>query len=182
MVLRGYRIMHISPYLAGPDKIRAVVELDEEIREAFPYINSLLKSCIYNHPAMILVLKKDGKMITLYPRKVTVAKAANENDVQETMQWLKNLTREVFIKKGQIKPDYSSGVELKALDIYELLPGTNCKACDELTCLAFTVKLLSKEKNIVRCAPLFTPEYKEKRQVLGELLQAAGYTVPGIRE
>ena len=182
MVLRGYRITHISPCFADPDKIRAVVELDEEIHESFPYINSLLKSCIYNHPAMILLLKKDGKMITLYPRKVTVAKAANENDVRETMEWLKNLTREVFAKKDQIKPEYSSGVKLKAHDIYELLPGTNCKACDELTCQALAVKLLSKGKSIVRCVPLFSPEYKEKRQVLGELLRAAGYVVPEIRD
>lgn len=182
MVLRRYRIMHISPCLADPDKIRATVELDEEIREAFPYINSLLKSCIYNHPAMILVLKKDGKMITLYPRKVTVAKAANENDVQETMEWLKNLTREVFAKKDQIKPDYTSGVALEALDILHLLPGMNCKVCDEPNCQGFAVKLLSKEKAIVRCAPLFTSDYKEKRRFLLELLQTAGYAVPGIRE
>jgi ArsR family metal-binding transcriptional regulator len=182
MVLRGYRITHISPCLADPDKIRAVVELDEEIREAFPYINSLLKSCTYDHPDGILSLKKDGKMITLYPRKVTVAKAANKNDVRETMEWLKKLTGELFIKKGEIKPDYNSGVKLEAPDIYELLPGINCKVCNELTCLAFAEKLLSKERNIVRCAPLFTPEYKEKRQVLGELLRAAGYAVPGTRE
>lgn len=179
MVLKGYRITHILPCLADPDKIRSIVELEEEIHEAFPYLNALLKGCIYNHPAMILTLKRDGKMITLYPRKVTVAKAVDEKDVQETMEWLKDLTREVFEKKDQIKPNYSRGVELKALDIFKLLPGTSCRACGEPTCLAFAVKMLSGEISVVRCAPLFTPEYKDKRQVLIELLQAAGYHVPG---
>jgi ArsR family metal-binding transcriptional regulator len=182
MVLRGYRIAHILPCLADPDKIRAIVELDEEIQESFPYINSWLKGCIYNHPAMMLTLKKDGRMITLYPRKVTVAKAVDEKDVQATMEWLKNLIGEVFEKKDHIKPDYSRGVELKALDIFKLLPGINCKACDEPTCLAFAVKLLAEERSVVRCAPLFTPEHKEKRQFLLEILRAAGYPVPGIRE
>ena len=180
MALKKYRIAHVLPCLADPDKIRAIVELGEEIHEAFPYINALLKGCIYNHPAMILTLKKDGKMITLYPRKVTVAKAADEKDVQATLEWLKGLTREVFEKKDQIIPNYSRGVELKALDIYKLLPGTNCKACDEFTCLAFAVKILGEEKSVVRCAPLFTPEYKAKRLILTELLQAAGYPVPGF--
>lgn len=179
MVLEGYRITYILPCLADPDKIRAIVELAEEIHEAFPYINALLKGCIYNHPAMILTLKKDGKMITLYPRKVTVAKAADERDVQEAMEWLKGLIQEVCEKKDRIKPNYSRGVELKALDIFKLLPGTSCRACGEPTCLAFAVKMLSEEISVVRCAPLFNPEYRDKRQVLIELLQAAGYPVPG---
>ena len=178
--MKGYRITHILPCLADPDKIRAIVELSEEIQEAFPYINALLKGCIYNHPAMILTLKKDGKMITLYPLKVTVAKAADEKDVRETMEWIDFLLKEVKERKAELQPDYSRGVELKALDIFKLLPGTNCKACDELTCLAFAVKMLSGEKSVVRCVPLFTPEYKAKRQVLIDLLQAAGYPVPGV--
>jgi len=178
MVLKGYRITHILPCLADPEKIRAIVELDEEIQEAFPYVNSLLKGCIYNHPAMILTLKKDGKMITLYPRKVTVAKAVDGKDVQETMEWLKGLIQEISGKKDQINPDFSRGVELKALDIFKLLPGTSCRACDEPTCLAFAVKMLGGETTIVRCAPLFMPEFREKRLVLFELLRSGGYYVP----
>lgn len=180
MVLKGYRIAHILPCLADPDKIRAIVELDEEIHEAFPYINGLIKGCIYNHPAMILTLKKEGKMITLYPRKITIAKAIDEKDLRETIEWIKALTEEVTRRKEEIQPNFSRGVELKALDIYKLLPGTNCKACDELTCLAFAVKMLSGETSVVRCAPLFTPEHKDKRQVLFELLRAADYPVPGV--
>jgi len=182
MVLRGYRVTHILPCLADPDKVRAIVELNEEIHEIFPYSNSLLKGCIYNHPAMILTLKKDGKMITLYRRKVTVAREVNANDVQQAMEWLKNLIQETSTKKNQIKPDCSHGVEFKALDIFKLLPGINCKVCDELTCLAFAVQLLAEERSVVRCAPLFSPEYKEKHQLLLEIPRAAGYPVPDIRE
>lgn len=179
MVLKGYRITHLLPCLADPDKIRAIVELDDEIQEAFPYINALLKECLYNHPAMILTLKKEGKMITLYPRKVTIAKAVDEDDVRETMEWIEVMLEEVEERKGELQPNYGRGVELKALDIFKLLPGTNCKVCDELTCLSFAVKMLAGEKSVVRCAPLFNPDYKNKRQVLMELLQAGGYPVPG---
>lgn len=180
MDLKGFRITHILPCLADPDKIRAIVELDEEIHEAFPYINALLKGCIYNHPAMILTLKKDGKIITLYPRKATIAKAVDGNDVRETMDWIRRLTREVAEKKEEIQPDFSRGVELKALDIFKLLPGTNCRACGEPTCLAFSVKMLGGEVSILRCATLFTPAFLEKRQLLLELLRTAGYPVPSV--
>jgi ArsR family metal-binding transcriptional regulator len=180
VTLKGYRIAHILPCLADPDKIRAIVELDEEIQEAFPYINSLLKGCIYNHPAMILTVKKDGKLITLYPRKITIAKAVDENELLNTMEWIEGLLREVEERKRELQPNYSRGVELKALDIFKLLPGTNCRACDDPTCLAFAVKMLSGETTVVRCAPLFTPEYRDKRQVLFELLRAADYPVPAV--
>jgi ArsR family metal-binding transcriptional regulator len=176
--MRSYRITHILPCLADPDKIRAIVELGEEIHEAFPYINALLTGCIYNHAAMILTLKKDGKMITLYPRKVTIAKAIDENDVLGTMEWIRSLLQEVEERKEELQPNFGRGVELKALDIFKLLPGTNCKACGELTCLAFAVEMLSGAISVMRCAPLFTPTFKEKRHILFELLKSAGYYVP----
>lgn len=118
----------------------------------------------------------------MYPRKVTVARAVNGNDVKEIMEWLKTLTQDVFARRDRIKPDYTSRVELEVLDILRLLPGMDCRVCDELTCQEFAIKLLESEKSIVRCGPLFTAEYAEKRQLLLELLAAVGYTVPGTRE
>jgi ArsR family metal-binding transcriptional regulator len=70
--------------------------------------------------------------------------------------------------------------ELKALDIFKLLPGTSCKKCGELACLAFAVKLVGRDTEITRCDPLFSEEYQEKRKVLLELLQAAGYDLPKV--
>ncbi len=177
--MRSYRITHILPCLADPDKIRAIVELGEEIHEAFPYINALLTGCIYNHAAMILTLKKDGKMITLYPRKIIIARAVDEEDVRMTMEWIEVILEEVEERRGELQPDYHRGWELKALDVFKLLPGTYCKVCDEPSCFAFAVKMLSGEKSVVRCAPLFTPDYEGKRKALMEILHAGGYPVPG---
>ena len=52
--------------------------------------------------------------------------------------------------------------ELKALDIFKLLPGTNCKKCGEPTCLAFAVKLVGRDIEITKCDPLFSEKYQEK--------------------
>jgi ArsR family metal-binding transcriptional regulator len=69
--------------------------------------------------------------------------------------------------------------ELKALDLFKLLPGTNCRQCGEPTCLAFAVKLAGRDIVIAKCNPLFSEKYKEKREVLLELLHAAGFEIPG---
>lgn len=179
MAPKGYRISQILPCPSDSDKVRAIIELEEEISEAFPYLNALLKGCTYNHPAGILTLKREGKMITLYPRKIIIARAVNEEDVRMTMEWIEVILEEVKERRGELQPDYRRGWELKALDVFKLLPGTYCKVCDEPSCFAFAVKMLSGEKSVVRCAPLFTPDYEGKRKALMEILHAGGYPVPG---
>jgi ArsR family metal-binding transcriptional regulator len=166
--------------LADPEKIRVIAEVSGEIYEAFPYLNAILKGCIYNHPALTLTIKKDGKLLTLHAHHITLAKIEDEKEAEEILIWLRDLINETHEKREQIEPNYSMAAELKALDIYKLLPGTSCKKCGELTCLAFTVKLVGREIEIAKCSPLFTGEYIEKQKVLFELLQAGGYDIATI--
>ena len=180
MLLNSYKIARVLPCLADPEKIRIIAELSNEIHEVFPYLNAILKGCIYNHPALTLTIKKDGKLFTLHFRHITLAKIEDENEAEEILKWLKDLINETYEKRDQIEPNYSKGAELRALDIYKLLPGTNCKKCGELTCLAFAVKFVGQEMGITKCTPLFLDEYQEKRKVLFELLHAAGYDVPSV--
>ena len=178
MLLHSYEITRTLPCLADPEKIRVIADVSGEIHEVFPYLNAILKGCIYNHPANTLTIKKDGKMFTLHAHHITLAKIEDEKEAEEILSWLRNLINETYEKRGQIEPNYSMAAELKALDIYRLLPGTSCKKCGELTCLAFAVKLVGRDIEITKCDPLFSDKYQEKRNVLVELLHVAGYDVP----
>jgi len=60
---------------------------------------------------------------------------------------------------------------MKALDIYKLLPKTNCKACGFPTCLAFAMKLAAGKVDVDLCPDLD----EETRELLG------GATRPPIR-
>ena len=57
------------------------------------------------------------------------------------------------------------------LDVYRLLPGLNCEACGEATCMAFTFGLLQEEHWLVECPHLSTPQYAEGGRRLAELLE-----------
>jgi len=177
MLLNSHKITRTLPCLADPEKIRVIAEVSGEIHEVFPYLNATLKGCIYNHPALTLTIKKDGKLFTLHAHHITLAKIEDEKEAEEILKWLKDLINETYEKRDRIEPNYSMAAELKALDIFKLLPGTNCKKCGELTCLAFAVKLVGRDTEITRCDPLFSEKYQEKRTVLLEILQAAGYEV-----
>ena len=60
---------------------------------------------------------------------------------------------------------------LKALDIFKLLPKTNCKKCGCPTCLAFAMKLAQKQASLDQC-PDVTAEAKA---------QLEGSAAPPIR-
>src|SRR3989338_4754549 len=49
---------------------------------------------------------------------------------------------------------------LSGLDIYKLLPKTNCKKCGSPTCLAFAMKLAMKKATLAEC-PDITAEAKK---------------------
>jgi 4Fe-4S ferredoxin len=60
---------------------------------------------------------------------------------------------------------------LTPMEVYKLLPKTNCRICDEQTCMGFAFKVISRERAIEECKPLFEWKYKKQREELLELLK-----------
>jgi len=61
--------------------------------------------------------------------------------------------------------------EISPIEVYELLPRTNCGECGEENCMAFAVKLVNREARLEECKPLLKPEYRAAYQKLWELLK-----------
>lgn len=57
------------------------------------------------------------------------------------------------------------------LDVYRLLPRTNCKECGEENCMAFATKLVNREAHLEDCPPLMKEENKEQYQAIWEILK-----------
>jgi len=57
-----------------------------------------------------------------------------------------------------------------AMEIYQLLPKTNCKKCGRSTCMAFAVALLSREVVVDDCPPLKEPEFRTGYEKLSEMM------------
>ncbi|MCX6349453.1 MAG: Fe-S cluster protein [Candidatus Aureabacteria bacterium] len=171
-------IEQILPCLADPDKIRFVASIDRDVSEILPYLNAVLKGAIYNHGARSLTIKKEGRLITIHPRSIAGGKAIDEKDAREVIEWLKGLLNDCLDKQETIVPSFERRERLVALDIYKLLPGTNCKKCGELTCLAFAVKMADERAGVMDCSELFSGDWGKKREILVRLLKDSGYRVP----
>jgi acetyl-CoA decarbonylase/synthase complex subunit gamma len=63
--------------------------------------------------------------------------------------------------------------ELSPIDVYKLLPRTNCKECGEENCMAFATKLVNREVTLEKCPPLLTKEYEKSYMQLKEMLKPA---------
>ena len=64
--------------------------------------------------------------------------------------------------------------EISPIDVYKLLPKTNCQECHESNCMAFATKLVNGELVLADCPPLFTAEYQAARSDLGASPCTAG--------
>ena len=66
--------------------------------------------------------------------------------------------------------------EISPIDVYKLLPKTNCKDCGEDNCMAFATKLVNREVQLDQCLPLLKKENEKAYNELKEMLK------PPIRE
>ena len=61
--------------------------------------------------------------------------------------------------------------KLSAFQVFQLLPKTNCKKCDESGCMAFAVKVIGRQIELEKCTPLFEEKaYEKQLKKLQELL------------
>jgi len=178
MLLKNYSFETMLPE-CNPmaETINAVAELSEDISEVLPYLASIIKVCTYDDNTKTLTFKHEGKGVAVYPRKITVTKLQDREETKRVLDDLKALINKTYDNWHNIKPCYKKGGELKYLDVFKLLPSTNCKECGELTCLAFATKVVQQEKNVARCLPLFSGRFEGKKEQLIEMLKTAGYEV-----
>jgi len=175
MLLKGYTFETMLPKCnTFAETINAIATLSEDIGEALPYLASVIKLCSYDDNTKTLTFKQDGKGIAMYPRQIAVTKLRDREEAVQVLERLKDLINSTYDKRGNIQPCYKKGGELKYLDVFKLLPGTNCKECGQPTCLAFATMLVRQEASISQCLPLFSGKFEEKKERLLEMLKGAG--------
>ncbi len=60
--------------------------------------------------------------------------------------------------------------EISPIDVYQLLPMTNCRECGEANCMAFATRVVNGELKVADCPPLLTAQHRRAYNSLEELL------------
>ncbi len=171
MYLESITLVKILPCLAEPGKIIVIGEPSRKLDEVLPYLATLPNVISYNPEACTLTLRRQPGFISLYSEKAYITKV---RDTQEGLELFKALV-------DAINATWEHRAELVAmatrkhapcpLDIWTLLPQTNCKQCGEATCMAFACNLLLQERELEECLPLIIDEaFRERRASLEAIL------------
>jgi ArsR family metal-binding transcriptional regulator len=162
---------HTRPCLAEPGKIIVVGKPARAIDAVLPFLNAILPNVIsYNPRVFSLVLRRKPGFITLTPDTVYITQVKDADEGLELLGALRDLLNTTWDARETIQPRNEERRTPRPLDVWELLPRTNCRACGEATCMAFAVALLQANRALEECAPLLQPGVSESRETLRGLL------------
>lgn len=175
MYLDDITLSFIQPCTTDSLRIRIKAIFSRDISEIFPYLNTHLKTGIYNKNANTFTFNKEHKIITMYSDNVAIAKLLNETDAFETLDYIKDTINSVYENKDNIEPSEEMIKLPSPLELYFYLPKLNCRKCGQPTCLAFATKVLNGQINAKRCLHLSEKGNEKNMEKVEEIVLLLGY-------
>ena len=142
------------PCLAEPGRIIVIGKPDRPLQDVLPYLATLPGIIAWNPEALTLTFRRPHGFMTLYIDKVYITQVVDAAEGLELFETLKDAVNAVWEKRAELTAVTARKRAPRHLDIWELLPRTNCGRCDEATCLAFAVAVLQQKRLLSECAPL----------------------------
>jgi ArsR family metal-binding transcriptional regulator len=156
--------------------LHSLATFDADISPALPYINAELGGWDYDQRNQVLLLKlAAGKWITLHAHEIAIRGARDLEESRALLTWIKGQINDIYDRREQITPRYTSQARLKVMEILKLLPMTNCKACGYATCMAYAAALREGEITLPDCPPIWQETFVEKRERLQTYLASCGW-------
>ena len=164
-------LIRTLPCLADPGKIIVIGEPDATIDAALPLLNAILPNVISYYPlAGVMTLRRRPGLITLYPRRVTITQVGDVDEGLSLLAAVRDLVNQAWARRHEIQPKTESRRVPRPLDVYELLPRSNCRACGAATCMAFAFGLLEARYEPEECPVLSESAFDARRQALIDML------------
>ena len=158
----------------GAEYWNATARFEDDISDVFPYLNAQWKDAIYSPAAKQITLRLGEHAVALKPHEITVSNLPDRDAAAFQMEKIVAVINRIWMDRENLTPLYTPRKRLVAMEIYQLLPQTNCKLCGLPTCFSFATKITVGEANVQACTPLFgEQQYAQKRQALLDMLAAA---------
>lgn len=173
-------IMVIAPCVADTTKLRLIAHLSGDIALALPFLNAEMRGGCYNRDGDLFTFMDGHRMITLYPRRISMAKADDIVDGWRSLEKIRCMVNDVYARRASIEPSYEMSKKPPALEIYKRLPATNCGACGQKTCMAFALTLWSGNARPSQCTPVMRGEFLHLREAFLEICAGLGIADPAL--
>jgi ArsR family metal-binding transcriptional regulator len=160
------------PCLAEPGKIIVVGKPSQPLDDVLPYLATLPSIIAYNPDAQTLTFRRERGFLTLYSDRVYITQVQDVDEGLELLAALMDAINATWAQRHALVAITAHRHAPRPLDVWTLLPQTNCKQCGEATCMAFAFALLQQQRSPSECLPLMEgDDLADRRASLEALLQ-----------
>ncbi|MGB9640379.1 MAG: (Fe-S)-binding protein [Anaerolineales bacterium] len=125
----------------------------------------------YNPDTATLTFRRPAGFLTLYPEMVYITQVQDTSEGLDLLNALKDAINTTWENRRELAAVTQAKRAPRPLDIWTLLPQTNCKQCGEATCLAFAVGLIQQNHVLEDCKPIQQDSaYQDRKATLTALI------------
>jgi ArsR family metal-binding transcriptional regulator len=170
MYLERIELSRTIPCLAEPGKIQVVGTPSRSLAEVIPYLATLPSIIAYKPETPSLTFRRNPGFLTLYSDAIYITQVTDNEEGEQLFRNLAEAINTTWERREELVAVTQPKAVLRPLDIYTLLPQTNCGECGEVTCLAFAARLFMQEVEPQECTPMFSdPGFEERAATLAAL-------------
>ncbi len=169
MLLSGYtKEIFRSKCMPGAHSLHCYAHLNEDVGEVLPYLNTVLGGTSFTREPPSVSFKGHGKLISVHARKIAVNALKDEGEADKILKWLQNEINTAWKNHKTIEPSFESAPRPVLTQILKLLPKTNCKDCNEPTCMVFAIRVMEGIKDQNDCPGLSMEKKKQLQHYLSQ--------------
>jgi ArsR family metal-binding transcriptional regulator len=158
----------------GAEYWNATARFEDDISAVFPYLNAIWKNAIFSPGANQITYQTEDRAVALKQHEITISNLPDRDTATVEMEKVVAELNRIWMDRENLNPLHTARKRLVAMEVYQLLPQTNCKLCGQPSCFAFASKITVGEVKVEACTPLFDEaQYGEKRQALLDMLGEA---------
>jgi len=169
--LESIALIKTLPCLAQPGKIIVIGAPGRSLAEVIPYLATLPGVIAYNPATRTLTFRRHPGFLTLYPDTVYITQARDAEQGAALLSALVDAINATWEHRSELIAVTVHKRAPRPLDVWTLLPQSNCQQCGEATCMAFACRLLLQERSLDECVPLRTDQqYEDRRSALNAIV------------
>jgi ArsR family metal-binding transcriptional regulator len=143
-----------QPCLANPERMIIVGRPSRELTPVLPYLAGLPNLLAWNPSLPSVTLRRAEGFITLTNQEVLITQVEDLEEGVRLLTVLADAINATWDRREELVAMQARRQAPRPLDVWHVLPQTNCRACGLPTCMAFAFALLQHTAELAACPAL----------------------------